>query len=131
MNPAATRPWAYICSPFRADTPEQQARHVAWARQMARQAWDDGYWPIVPHLYAPQFLDDADPVERAWGLQWGLDLLDRCVVMYVWAGGPPSAGMAAEIASAQQQGLPVRPWIPTEGGLPDVSTGNNDDAAIG
>ncbi len=32
------RPQAYICSPFAASTPDEQARHILWARALARLA---------------------------------------------------------------------------------------------
>jgi hypothetical protein len=96
--PMATRPRAYICSPFAADTPAQQARHLAWARALARLAWDHGFWPVAPHLYAPQFLDDTDPAERAQGLAWGLAQLRDCAVVYV-LDVSPSPGMRQELAA--------------------------------
>jgi len=90
------RPPAYICSPFAASTPAKQAQHVLWARALARLAWEHGFWPVAPHLYAPQFLDDTDPAERAQGLAWGLQQLAACPVVYV-LDVPPSPGMRQEL----------------------------------
>lgn len=46
--------------------------------------------------YAPQFLDDTDPDERAQGIAWGLAQLKDCAVVYV-LDVPPSAGMRQEL----------------------------------
>ena len=107
------RPWAYGCSPFAAPSPERMAQHVRWAQALSRQIWADGFWPILPHLYTPQFLDDTDPADRAVGLRWGLDLLERCVLMYV-CDVPPSTGMQGELARAQAFDLPMQLWVPDD-----------------
>jgi hypothetical protein len=96
--PVARRLWAYVCSPFAAPTAAQQQQHRIWAQQLARLAWSHGFWPIVPHLYAPQFLDDTDPAERTLGLAWGVQQLAQCSLVYVLA-VPPSPGMQAELAA--------------------------------
>jgi len=106
------RLWAYGCSPYAAPTPEGIAQHVDIARQLARAIWEDGYWPVLPHLYAPLWLDDTVPAEREAGLQWGLDLLMRCRIFYVYAGGEPSRGMQAELQVATDRGIPIRAWVP-------------------
>lgn len=108
------RPWAYGCSPYAAPTPEGIQHHVALAQALARKIYADGFWPVVPHIYATQFLRDENPEERSVGLQWGLSLLARCRVIYVYGGRAPSAGMQREIAEADRLGIPVRMWIPDE-----------------
>lgn len=105
------RPWVYGCSPFAAPSPEQLAQHIRWARALAQQIWVDGFWPILPHLYAPQFLDDTKPADRAIGLQWGLDLLERCQMLYV-CDVTPSAGMRRELERAEALDLPMQLWVP-------------------
>lgn len=107
------RPWVYGCSPFAASTPEQLDLHLRWARALAKQIWLDGFWPVLPHLYGPQFLEDTNPADRAIGLAWGLDLLDRCVALYV-CDVTPSAGMQRELTRAQALDLPTHLWIPED-----------------
>lgn len=104
------RPLAYICSPYAPRGPGQGiTEHVALAQRLSRLAWEDGYWPCAPHLYAPQFLDDADPQERQLGLAWGLSWLERCAVIYVACPYPePTPGMRGELARARALGLPER-----------------------
>lgn len=102
------RPWAYVCSPYAARGHETVQQHVRWAQQIARLVYREGFWPIVPHLYAPQFLDDRVPAERAEGLTWGLWLLGLCERIYAFApDGIPSLGMRGELARAEALGLPV------------------------
>ncbi len=127
------RPWAYVCSPYAARPGETVAQHVLWAQQMARLVYREGFWPIVPHLYAPQFLDDGVPAERAEGLAWGLWLLGLCERVYVFApDGVLSHGMQGELARAQALGLPVL-WADMEtlkaAGL-DASTGDRTPEAM-
>lgn len=121
-----TRPWAYGCSPFghnpltgQVATRAEMAEHTALAQQLptnrgqvARAIWEDGYFPIVPHLYAPQFLDDHEPTDRAYALEWGLKLLGRCQVLYLYDAMPSTVGMQHEIAWALAHDLPIRGWRP-------------------
>ena len=69
-----------------------------------------GHTPIAVHLLYPQFLDDNSPVEREIGLQLGRNILRCCDELWAY-GGRISAGMQAEIAAAQDTGIPVR-YIP-------------------
>ncbi len=109
------RPWAYICSPYAAQGPDRPVSlHVAWAQRIARLVYREGFWPIVPHLYAPQFLDDTQPSDRITGLLWGLDLLAHCTRLYAFSpDGHASTGMAGELQRAQELGLPIF-WLDLE-----------------
>jgi len=106
-SPGAPRPHAYICSPYAARDGESIAEHVLWARGLCRLAWDDGYWPVAPHLYAPQWLRD-EGTERAYCLNWGLSLLPACRAVCVFSDDRPSAGMREELAEADRLSLPCR-----------------------
>lgn len=91
----------FICSPYAGDT----VRNILRAQQYCRKAVDEGYMPIAPHLFYPQFLDDGDPEERERGLRMGLSLLDLCDE--VWVFGEPSAGMQKEIDYAVKHNIPI------------------------
>ena len=60
----------FICSPFRPEgrTKEERerdlGRNLETARQACRIAVQNGYLPLAPHLYYPQFLSDGDMDER-------------------------------------------------------------------
>lgn len=63
--------------------------------------------PISPPLIFC-WLDDADPAQRAVGMEAGLYLLARCHEVRVY--GPPTAGMRAELGAARAARIPIR-WI--------------------
>ena len=93
----------YICSPYSGDTQTNTLR----AREYCRAAMEEGYLPVAPHLYFPQFLDDTLPEERETGLCIFERLLVRCAEVWVF-GGRISSGMKREMACAEANGIPVR-----------------------
>ena len=97
------RPLVYICSPY-AGNVEQ---NVNMARVYSRFAVKNTCIPLAPHLLYPQFMDDGSPAERELALFMGLVLLTKCEQVWVF-GGVISAGMAAEIATAEKKKIPVR-----------------------
>lgn len=103
------RPRIYGCSPYAARAPFTVADHVRWAQALARYLLDAGAFPVLPHLYLTQFLEDTLPDERDTGLALGLELLDSTqglAVLHV----PLSAGMAQEVAHATTCHLPIH-WV--------------------
>lgn len=96
---------AYICSPYRANTPAGVKKHKEYARQLVRWAIVHGYAPICPHLYLTEVLNDHDEAERAAGLNIGLELLAACDVIIVGEKYGISEGMITEIKQAQRIGL--------------------------
>jgi hypothetical protein len=97
----------YICSPYAGYTVKEIERHTNNARSYCRKAFDDGYVPLAPHLYYPQFLDDWDKDERAAGLRYGLEEMHRCRELWVF-GQTISKGMQAEIDLAKDLKIPVK-----------------------
>ena len=95
---ALMRKKVFICSPFRGDM-EGNARRAA---VYSRMACEEGYLPIAPHLLFPQFLNEGIEEERRLGIAMGMELLALCDE--VWVFGEATEGMAAEIASATEQG---------------------------
>ena len=102
----------FICSPYRpqSDDPAEQARellrNIKLAKIGCRIAVEHGCAPIAPHLLYPQFLDDRDPEERDAGKKCGLQFLNLCDEMWV-LGRKITQGMAAEIAAANANGIPI------------------------
>jgi hypothetical protein len=93
----------YICSPFTGNVERNQAK----ARLYCRFAFEQGFVPIAPHLYYPQFLSDDDKDERAAGLRYGLESLWQC--RELWAFGTYiTNGMRAEIELAKDLKILVR-----------------------
>lgn len=102
------RALAFGCSPWAPDGGRTVEDHRRLALALARWILGQGYWPCLPHLYAPQFLDDADADERALGLAWGRAWLRDCrVVFWTHPEGRPSAGMREELALAEGWRLPI------------------------
>ena len=107
----------YICSPFRpvGDTAEAKAKsskaHKILARYACRYAVANGYRPICPHLYYPEFLDDNVEDEREIGMLLGVISLSECKELWV-VGRRISEGMQKEIDQARRWGIPIKHYIP-------------------
>ena len=97
------RPVVYICSPYAGDV----AGNVAAARRYSRYAVDKGCIPIAPHLLFPQFMDDANPLERELSLFFGNVLMSKCAEVWVF-GKRISPGMQAEISQAKRNDCRLR-----------------------
>ena len=93
----------YICSPLKGNMEKNAMR----ARIYCRFAFEQGFVPIAPHIYYPQFLDDSDKTERAAGLKYGLEQLWQCREVWVF-GSRISEGMRAEIELAKDLKIPVK-----------------------
>lgn len=50
----------------------EERQNITIARQACRFAVMQGHNPYASHLFFPQFLNDADPEERDWGIRCGL-----------------------------------------------------------
>ena len=101
----------YICSPYRSyqKDPAERAREIdcnlRLARKGCRIAVERGFIPVAPHLYFPQFLNEA--TEGDVGIEAGLELLKQCKEVWV-LGRRISDGMADEIQYAKELGIPVK-----------------------
>ena len=91
----------YVCHPFAGD-PEGNADQV---RAICSSLADAGLLPIAPHVYLPQFIDEATGRERAMALC--LELAAACDEVRVY-GGRITEGMRREIEHAEARGIPVR-----------------------
>ena len=97
------RPVVYVCSPLSGDVEGNQEA----ARRYCRYAVDSGYVPIAPHLFFPQFMDDADEQERSLALFMDIVLLSKCAELWVF-GETVSKGMSIEIEKAKRKCKPIR-----------------------
>jgi len=102
----AFRPLVYICSPLSGAVERNQEN----ARRYCRFAVERGAIPLAPHLYFPQFMDDADPAQRDLALFMDIVLLSKCNEMWVF-GDRISKGMSIEIEKAKRKGQPIRYFI--------------------
>ena len=92
----------FICSNYRGDVESNVKNAIYWCKEATNQ----GYLPIAPHLYFPQFLDDDIPSERESGITWGIDILNDCDELWVCSENI-SDGMKREIVHAREQGMPI------------------------
>lgn len=98
----------FIISQFHVDDAGQLEFNIDFAKALAWITYCNGEFPIVPHLYLPQFLSDEGN-EREWGIQAGHQLMASCdrVFMAV-VHGHVSSGMRRDIDFANLElGLPV------------------------
>ena len=96
-----------IESPFKGNTPAEEAENIVYARKAMRDSLYRGEAPFASHLLYPQMLDDADEDERRMGIEAGLLIgrsADRTVV-YTDRGISP--GMKQGIKRAEDEGRPV------------------------
>ena len=82
----------YICSPLRGDI----EGNIERAKGYCKQAICEGCFPIAPHIYFTQFMDDTIAEERELAMAMGIELLDMCNELWVF-GDTISEGMRAEI----------------------------------
>lgn len=90
----------YVCHPFR-DDPVRNAERV---RDLCRGLLDEGFLPVAPQLYLPQFVQEE--TERELALRLCLELLDDCDEVRV-CGAEITDGMRREIERAEARGLKV------------------------
>ena len=99
----ARRPIVFICSPYAGDIPA----NTEAARRYSRFAVNAGRLPIAPHLLFPQFMDDADPVERELELVFGNAMMSKCSEVWVF-GSRVSPGMQTIIKRAKWKNCRLR-----------------------
>ena len=92
----------FICSNYRGDVEANVDNAIHWCKEATNQ----GYLPIAPHLYFPQFLNDDIPSERESGIAWGIDILNDCDELWICSENI-SDGMKREIEYARTQGIPI------------------------
>lgn len=92
----------FICSNYRGDVETNVDNAIHWCKKATNQ----GYLPIAPHLYFPQFLDDDVLNERELGIAWGIDILSDCDELWICSKNI-SDGMEREIVHARGQGIPI------------------------
>lgn len=98
-----------IESPYKADTPEQIARNVAYAREACRDCLSRGESPYASHLFFTQdgILNDAVPSERRLGIDAGLAWGSAAELTVVYIDLGVTEGMVEGIKRAEAEGRPV------------------------
>ena len=102
----AAYPAVYICSPYAGDTEANVKKAIGHCRYAVSQ----GYMPVASHLLYPQILRDEEPLQRALGLAFGIQLMFGCMEIWVFADDDDgiSPGMREEIAIARKRQMRIR-----------------------
>lgn len=95
--------FVYISAPLRGDV----EKNIAFAKEKAREVFDEGNIPICPHLMFPPIADPQNPADDKKVMEMCISLLERCneVRLYgpIW-----SEGMWAELRHAERLKIPVK-----------------------
>lgn len=96
-------------SPYAAETDEEIALNVKYARAAIRDCLMRGEAPIASHLLYTQegVLDDKIPEERRHGMEAGLAWRHAAEATIVYTDRGISAGMKYGIQDAQEHGRPI------------------------
>jgi len=97
-------PLAYVAGPYRAATPLGVTVNVNRARQVGVLVAERGWHPIVPHNLSTGLEHVGD--DDFW-LALTLNVMEKCDVVVVAPNWQASDGTRAEIARAEELGLPV------------------------
>lgn len=92
----------FVSSPLRGDI----KGNLEKAKKYAKLVSFEGI-PIVPHLYFTTFLDDSNKADRWTGRRRGLQLLEQCQEMWVFA-DEVTEGMIEEIKTATELKIPIK-----------------------
>jgi hypothetical protein len=94
----------YIAGPFRAPSAWGVEQNIRKAEEAALEVWRLGAAALCPHTNT-RFFDGAAP-DEVW-LKGDLELLARCDALYAIPGWDNSSGARAEVAFAEERGMPV------------------------
>ncbi|MGE4282847.1 MAG: DUF4406 domain-containing protein [Clostridia bacterium] len=97
----------YICSPLKG-LDGNYKKNTMYAREIAKQVFENGDLPIVPHLFFPLIMNDTNPAEREKAIKMGLELLKMADCVHVYCRYGVSSGMKKEIDLAIELGIPVK-----------------------
>lgn len=98
---------AFICGPYRAETPRGIVENIRRAEAVALDYWQKGYAVICPHLNTALF--DGALRDEVW-LEGDLELLRRSDLVVALPGWGKSKGSMCELIEAWKQGKPVVFW---------------------
>lgn len=88
----------YVCHPYSGDPEGNCAKVLTICMYLV----NEGHLPIAPHLYLPQFVDEA--TQRDLAMNMCRALLTLCNVILI-CGGEVSPGMRTEIRYAEALGI--------------------------
>ena len=100
---------AYVAGPYRAPNVHLQKMNIRKAEEVAILLWSFGWAAICPHKNA-EFFEGAYGMGNEVFLQGDLIILEVCDIVVVIPGWRYSPGTLAEIARAEELGMPIFYW---------------------
>lgn len=92
----------FVCSRLKGNI----ENNIMRAKMISRELLIQGHFPLTPHIYFPQFLDESNEAERFFGIEAGLNWVRECDEVWVYDNNI-SEGMSIEISLAKSLGKPV------------------------
>ena len=96
-------PLAFVSSKYKGDI----EANIQKAREYGKIAFEMGFYPIVPHLYIPQILNDNDYKQRRLAQKACLEFVIVCDVFMLCGEMPPDSFMNDEYAQAVRCGKQI------------------------
>lgn len=124
-------PKVIVESPFAGPDEQTIKRNMQYAREACNHCVIRGENPFASHIFYTQFLDDADPLQRAIGIEMGFARWDDAekIVFYLDYGLSP--GMQKALARAFAMGLPIeRRFIRQERRADPIAPGLSIEEAL-
>ena len=94
----------FVAHPIRGDVEGNKRKVKELLGNLCRTS-SFNYIFTAPYLVTLELYDDADPIQRARGIEIGLAQLERCDELWVF--GQPTEGMKQEIEHASAHGVRV------------------------
>lgn len=95
----------YICTRYKSVSREGKNKRLA--QIYSRLAWDQGFFPIFPQLYLPQFLDDWSKTEREAAERLSMKAIEYCDEVWVF-GKTIAKNVKDVIERAAELKIPVK-----------------------
>lgn len=96
----------YVCSPYAKYPGHDIGQNISDAKEYCRLVAKCGFIPFASHLLYTSIFDDSNPAERAYGIDLGIRVLEKCDMLWVF-GDYISSGMKQEIEYAEKKGILV------------------------
>lgn len=107
MRPTPPLPAIYVCSPFRAPTPQGIEENIKKAVNVSVELAEVGFYPLCPHLLSERWPKEYTVNNDEFWLGFTLEVMLKCDVVYACEGWKESAGCCNEISTAVEHRIPT------------------------
>jgi len=98
------QPVIYIAGPFRGANAWEVRENIRRAERVSMECWQAGFAAICPHTNSA---NGEGLIPDEWWLRGDISIMLRCDAVLVVPDYEKSGGTKREIATAQQNGIPV------------------------